>query len=37
MQGCHFPREASERLGHHVAGQLIGSLPPGNPPRQAVK
>ena len=37
MQGCHFPREASERLGQQVAGQLIGSASPSNPPQRAVK
>ena len=37
MQGCHFPREASERLGHQVAGQLIGSASPSNPPQRAAK
>lgn len=37
MQGCHFPREASERLGHQVAGQLIGNASPSNPPQRAAK
>lgn len=37
MQGCHFPREASERLGHQVAGQLIGSASPSKPPQRAAK
>jgi lysophospholipase L1-like esterase len=26
MQGCHFPREASERLGNQVAGQLLDAV-----------
>ncbi|MBM3874766.1 MAG: hypothetical protein FJ382_13735 [Verrucomicrobia bacterium] len=31
MQGCHFPREASERIGNQVAGQLLGSVSKSNP------
>jgi hypothetical protein len=26
MNGCHFPREASERLGNQVAGQLFDAV-----------
>jgi lysophospholipase L1-like esterase len=26
MQGCHFPREASEQLGNQVAGQLFDAV-----------
>jgi hypothetical protein len=26
MQGCHFPREASERIGNQVAEQLLGGV-----------
>jgi len=37
MQGCHFPREASERLGNQVAGQLIGSVSPSNPSQRTAK
>jgi hypothetical protein len=30
MQGCHFPREASERLGNQVAEQLLSSVSKSN-------
>jgi hypothetical protein len=37
MQGCHFPREASERLGNQVAKQIYGRVSEGdrsrNPPK----
>jgi hypothetical protein len=41
MQGCHFPREASERIGNHVAEQLLSggskSNPSGSPSRRTAK
>jgi hypothetical protein len=30
MQGCHFPREASEQLGNQVAEQLLSSVSKSN-------
>ncbi len=31
MQGCHFPREASEQIGNEVAEQLLGIVSKNNP------
>jgi hypothetical protein len=37
MQGCHFSREASERLGKHVAEQIYGRVSEGDSSRKSSK
>jgi hypothetical protein len=37
MQGCHFPREASERIGNQVAGKLLGSISQSAPSERLSK
>lgn len=37
MQGCHFPREASERLGNQVADQILGRVSKSDPAERPSK